>query len=143
MRRISQRMSPPLLGVPAYLRSLAAAAGVGLGPVLHWAGIDLARPSDRSFGVAWGRLALVFRLPIREALLHLRLTFADEVGQDLTPGLMMALRSGSGAVSLLDQFEASLSAAVQTWDTEMQARLQASEGELLAAYRRAATDEAG
>jgi hypothetical protein len=137
MRRVSQRMNTPLVGVPAYLRSLAGAAGAALEPVLRWAGLDLGHAADRRFGGAWGRLAVAFGLTAREALLHLRLTFADEARQELGARLLIAMRSQHGPADLLDRCERLLDETVPAWDESVRGRLRDSETELLAVYRQA------
>jgi len=141
MRRISQRMSPPLMGVSPYLRGLAAAAAVELAAVLAWAGLTPERlngPADRSFGAAWARLALALRLGPREAQLHLRLTFADEMRLELWPSLGVELRSERGGADVLARCESFLDSESKTWNEDVRGRLQASEAALWAAYRQAA-----
>jgi hypothetical protein len=144
MRRISQRMSPPFMGVSAYLRGLAAAASVDLSSVLVWAGLSPARldePADQSFGTAWARLALALRLSAREAQLHLRLTFADEVHLELWPSLGAELRSEQGGADALARCESFLDSAAKTWSEDVRGRLRASESAFWAAYRKAAAQD--
>jgi hypothetical protein len=77
---------------------------------------------------------------VREAMLRLRLTFADEVGQDLWPVLARVRDAGRGPTSVdpLAECEAYLDEAVMHWEAETRARLNASELALGQSYRKAA-----
>src|SRR5947209_5320363 len=66
--------------VADHLHDLAAAAGVRLDPVLRWVGLAAADPSGRDFAAGWGRLAVALRIDPTQALRHLRLTVADDLG---------------------------------------------------------------
>jgi hypothetical protein len=138
-RQSSQHVHAPLLGVAALVRCLAEASGASLKRILDWARLDLDRTADRAFGNAWGRLAGVLGLDRREALLHLRLTFAEEVNQQLEP-LMLNARStrrrrGTDLVSECEQF---LEEASSSWDVAVRRRLQESEAALWEGYEETA-----
>jgi hypothetical protein len=142
LRRASPRLGGSLLSVAGYLRGLAAASGAALGAVLRWAGLDLERPADERFGHAWGRLAHAVGLGEREALLRLRLTFADEVGQDIWPVLARTRGGGGGPSDVLAECESFLEEAARHWEEGARARLGGAESALRESYRRVGATEA-
>lgn len=134
MRHANQHLGESIGAVPSFLRALATIAQLPLDPVLSWVGLRLDRPADAVFAVAWGRLAQALHLGVREALLRLRLTFAEEVGLESVPALAR-LRASGNASSVFVFCEEFLDRESALWDAEVQARLHASEQELLKMYQ--------
>lgn len=117
--------------VAALLGGLASSARVSLAPVLNWARLspaDLEGPADPSFARAWSRLAGALGLGFREALLHLRLTFAAEAGTEPLPSLArLRAPSGTATGALLDESEDFLNQEMARWDKDLQDRALDSE----------------
>jgi hypothetical protein len=125
--------------VPAYVRGLADAARVPLEPVLHWAGLGLDEPLGATFAHGWSRLARALGLGVREALWHLRLTFAEKVGLAV-PALAARLEPGPGLDTFATAREAVVNSAVAGWDAAVRSQLRSCEQVVRDAY--AAADAA-
>ena len=127
LRNTQPQMGLPLLTVSAYMRGLAAVANVPLAPALLWAGLKPdSRPGPR-FAAAWAKLASALGAELRQALLHLRLSFAEFAGLELAP-LMARHRGASGKSSdVLDYCEAFLAKESRGWDKATQDDLRVSE----------------
>jgi hypothetical protein len=146
LRYAGQRFSYPRLSVPAYLRGLAAVAQIPLDGVLRWAGLGLDGPSDPAFARGWSRLARALGLGQREALWHLRLTFAEaeEVEpQAHVPARIAANRGarGPGRDPLAASYESLLAGIIAGWDESTRSRLQECEQVVRDDFRAADRDD--
>ncbi len=141
LRPVSRRLGPACLAVPAYLRGLAAAACVPLAPILAWAGLSTEGPADAGFAAAWARLAHALDLELRQALWHLRLTFADEVGLEMLPGAVRSRAVSGNPAGTIAASEEFLARESAQWDPEVLARLRACEHAVREGYRLVPTAE--
>ena len=85
LRRASRRLEGAMLGVPEYLRGLAAVAQVSFEAVCRWAGLSPDFRLDRQAAAGWGHLARVLGLSFREAILRLRLALVEDLGLEVLP----------------------------------------------------------
>jgi hypothetical protein len=136
MRQASETFPAAPMAVPAFLKGLAAVAKRPLEPVLLWAGLRPDEPAGPAFAAAWVLIARGLRLGLREALVRLRLTFADEVGLELAPALARARGAAGGPADLIE-YESYLDREVAHWAPDVLARLGAGEQAVREAYRQA------
>jgi hypothetical protein len=145
LRQVRRQTPWSPVAVSAFLCGLAALARVSLAPVLNWAGLSLAdldRPADPGFARAWSRLASALDLGFREALLHLRLTFAAEAGTEPLPSLARLRGTvGRATGALLDESEDFLNREMARWDEGLRARALDSERAFEENYRTASLAE--
>jgi hypothetical protein len=136
LQRVSRRMELSLLAAPEYLRSLAAVACVPLEGIVAWAGIPADFRLDQAFAKGWGRLARALGLELREALLRLRLTFADEVGLELVPVRARAATVASDPnASNLSEVETFLAREALRWDSEVLDQMRSCERAVCDSYQ--------
>jgi hypothetical protein len=138
LRQAKHRLGLPLLGIPALLRSLAAAVGAlgSLEAIQNWAGLDLdlVGPIAPASARAWGRLASALGLARSEAIFYLRLTFADRIDPEPLPQLVnFRDESGPGAITV-DALNDLLESFSQSWEPPVRADLAACEQALFSAW---------
>lgn len=80
LRAARERQGLPLLGIPSLLNALAAGSAELVASAASAVGLDLREPTRPESAGAWARLASALGLRRDEALLHLRLTFAELAG---------------------------------------------------------------
>lgn len=134
LRRASRRFEAAPLGALDYLLGLAAVARVPIDAIRDWAGLPNEPRLDRPFASAWGRLARAIGLDLREAMVRLRLAFANDLGVDPLP---MQARSDADAPNFVPDpadWEVALAREAALWDSEVLARLSECEAALRLAY---------
>lgn len=137
LRKERQRIHFVPLSLTSYFKELGRVAGVALLPVLAWLGItDLALSTDASIrGIA--RLAKAVGLSLREALVHLRISFAEQEGYE--PMLLAHCRSNGkpdASMGKLRECELRLVEIESQFHPELQQKLRHFEAELRLVYGR-------
>jgi hypothetical protein len=134
LRRAPRGPELTFLGVSSFLRQAAAGVGQPLEPVLAWARIALDRPADETFSAGWGQIAHTLGLDLRQALLQLRLTLAEQLGIRMVPLLAQFYSPDRDARDVLAECEDFLAREASGWDAGTQARLSACERAMQRSY---------
>jgi len=134
LRLAKQRLGFLPIPVGSYLQRLAKNADVRLVPVLEWCRIDLSSVRDIAFSRGWARLAKEIGLGLREAIVHIQLSFTEVTTPNLMPVLVRRRNTGPARQTRVDEFEKLVGKIVLQWDEETVARLGAAEAEIRNAY---------
>ena len=135
LRKERRRVGFVPVSLAEYVQDLAKMAGVPLPKVLARHGIaDISSPGPRS-GKAIARLARELGLGLREALVHVRIGFAERCGLAPVPLLMASRRTAHTSRSLLDHCETVLEQLESACEPYVLNELHEIESELRAAYK--------
>lgn len=133
MRQANEQRGFILQTVPDLVRSLGATARAPLAAIAAWAELPLDGPAGPTLAAGWSRLARALGMGLREALLHLRLTFAVEAGATLP----VSASRDAGPADLFADCEAFLTSTIGTWEEPLRNRLRESERLLREDYQTA------
>jgi hypothetical protein len=117
-----------------YFESIAKGAGVILGPILARFSIASTSPRDEPSAAGWARLARVIGISLREALLHIRLSFAESVSPGASLALARQRHPGRPGRSRLADCEAMLEAEISKWGASDLHKLRTLEHAVRTAY---------
>jgi hypothetical protein len=135
LRKERERVGFVPLGLAAYLQGLSKVADVSVGPILSWIGIDdLSRLSSAS-SVSLARLARAIGIELRQALIHLRIGFAEQIDGAPMALLVARQRSTSLTRNSLEECEAVLGELELDYDLESVNLLRRAEFEFRSAYK--------
>ena len=130
----SRRLEGAMLGVPEYLRGLAAVAQVSFEAVCRWAGLSPDFRLDRQAAAGWGHLARVLGLSFREAILRLRLALVEDLGLEVLPVQARGEAIAPASVSSFEDWEAGFAAEAACLDPESRDLLHECEAAVRLAY---------
>lgn len=135
LRKEKERVGFVPLSLAAYVQGLVKVANVSLSPILMWLGIDdLSKPSSNS-ARGFARLAQEIGVELREALVHLRIGFAEKIEAAPMPLLVARQRSTGLRRSHLEDCEAVLGEIESEYELNCLRELRRSEFEFRAAYK--------
>lgn len=123
------------LSLVEYIHGLVKLAGVPLAPVFSWLGVtDLAAARPQSVFAA-ARLARELGMSAREAVAHLRISFAAHVGSAPVSLLVARYRSTGLRRTPLEECEEALEQIESGYDLDNLHKLRDLESEIGAAYK--------
>jgi hypothetical protein len=135
LRKERERVGFVPLSLAAYVQGLVKVAKVPLTPILAWLGIDdlsqLGSGSARGFAL----LAQGIGVGLREALIHLRIGFAEQIDAAPMPLLVARQRSTGARRSHLEECEAVLGDIESEYELGCLRELRRTEFEFRAAYK--------
>lgn len=122
------------LSLAEYIHGLVKLAGVPLAPVFSWLGVnDLASPQPQSVRAA-ARLARELGISVHEAVVHLRISFAAQVGSAPVSLLVARHRAAGRGRTPLEECEEALAQIETGYDIDSLRKLRDLESEVGVAY---------
>jgi hypothetical protein len=135
LRNEKERVGFVPLSLAAYVQGLVKVANVSLTPILKWLGINdlsqLGAESARGFA----RFAQAIGVDLREALVHLRIGFAEQIDAAPMPLLVARQRSTGSRRSHLEECETVLGEIESEYELDCLRELRRTEFEFRAAYK--------
>jgi hypothetical protein len=136
LRKEKDRIGFVPLSLAAYLQGLFRVADVALQPILAWIGIEKLSDLNSAQVARLARLARDIGIELREALIHLRIGFAEQLDGTPMPLLVARQRSSAGAKrSSLEECETVLGEIELEYDLESLRVLRRTEFEFRSAYK--------
>lgn len=135
LRKERARIGFVPLSMADYIHGLVKVASVSLSQLLSWLGIDdLSRPNAKS-AKGFARLAQEIGISLKEVLIHIRISFAEQIDSAPMPLLVARQRSTGTIRSQLEECDAVLSQIEAEYDLESLKELRRTEFEVRAAYK--------
>lgn len=123
------------LSIADYVQGLVKVANVSLGPILVWLGIEDLSQLGPTSAKAFAKLTRGLGIRMREALVHLRIGFAEQIDSAPMPLLVARHRSAGTFRSQMEECEAVLSEIESEYDLDCLRELRSTEFEVRAAYK--------
>ena len=123
------------LSLNAYIQGLVKMTNVSLEPILKWLGVEELSQLGSAPVAGLARLARGVGIELREALIHLRIGFAEEVDGAPMSLLVARQRSTSGGRSTLEECESVLNEMESTYNLESLKELRRAEFEFRSRYK--------
>src|SRR5918912_546919 len=135
LRKERERVGFVPLSLAAYVQGLVKVAKVPLAPILSWLGIDDLSQFSSASARGFARLAQGIGVELREALIHLRIGFAEQIDAAPMPLLVARQRSTGARRSHLEECEAVLGDIESEYELDALRQLRRTEFEFRAAYK--------
>lgn len=135
LRKERERIGFVPLALGAYLQGLFKVADVSVGPILSWIGIDDPSKLSSASPISLARLARGIGIELRQALIHLRISFAEHIDGAPMALLVARQRSTSPVRNSLEECEAVLGEVELDYDLESLKLLRRAEFEFRSAYK--------
>lgn len=123
------------LSLSAYIQGLVKMTNVSLEPILKWLGVEELSQLGSASAVRLARLARGIGIELREALIHLRIGFAEDVDGAPMSLLVARQRSTAGGRSTLEECESVLNDVESAYDIESLKELRRAEFEFRSRYK--------
>lgn len=135
LRRERERIGFVPLSLNAYIQGLVKITNVSLTPILKWLGLEELTQIGSSSALGLARLSHGLGIQLREALIHLRIGFAEQIDGAPMPLLIARHRSETGGRSSLEECESVLSKVESGYDLYRLKELRRAEFEFRSRYK--------
>lgn len=135
LRRERERIGFVPLSLNAYIQGLVKMTDVSLTPIRKWLGLDELTQIGASSALGLARLAQGLGIQLREALIHLRIGFAEQIDGAPMPLLIARHRSITGGRNSLEECERVLTKVESGYDLDRLKELRRAEFEFRSRYK--------
>ena len=140
LRKARQRVGFVPLPAADYIRQLIKQVGIPESSILSWLGRDDFSLAEQKGVVDFARLAQRVGISLREALVHLRIGFASQMGSTPVPILLARSRSSYSDRKPIENSEAILQEIESGYDITNLRKLRTMEHKLTASYDQTGVD---
>ena len=135
LRRERERVGFVPLSLNAYIQGLVKMTNVSLTPIMQWLGLEELTQIGSSSALGLARLAQGLGIQLREALIHLRIGFAEQLDGAPMPLLIARHRSTTGSRTSLEECESVLTRVESGYDLDSLKELRRAEFEFRSRYK--------
>ena len=135
LRRERERIGFVPLSLSAYIQGLVKVTNISLSPIMKWLGLEELSQIGADSAVGLARLAQSLGIQLREALIHLRIGFAEQIDGAPMPLLIARHRSAGSGRNSFEECESVLTKIESGYDLESFKELRRAEFEFRSRYK--------